>query len=373
MPIIKSFFISLMLFVPFLKGYASNLKDSASIGFDSYSDNGDVQVYSPTMSLMKTLSKNILIGFKMRIDAISAASIRNGGSPVVVDAVAGASGKDGIADDVRYAPTFLMAYDDGINSLSGGFYYSTENDYEGRAIFANYVRQLNQGNTALGIGFSQSFDKWSPVFDRELPRDDRNERKIDLSINQLIDPTFSMQLVYSYMYSEGFLSSPYHYVLRDSFSRFENYPQERTGHAVAIKGVKLLNDTNSMNFSYRYYNDDWEISSHTINVEWLKDFSNTITSGLRLRYYTQTKANFSQEIGGYDKTDDYFAVDYRMSAFDSYDIGIPFIYKPSRSSDWKLTASIDYYRTSDNDYIKNWYDVDYIQAIYSTFRIDYEF
>lgn len=372
MQVVNIFFLSFVLFFSFVKAQASGLKDSVSVGINSYSDNGDVQVYSPTFSLMKTLSKNFLVGFKMRVDAIAAASIRNGSNPVQADAVAGASTREGY-DDVRYAPTFLMAYDDGENAASGGFYYSTENDYDGVAFFANYVRQLNHGNTAVGVGFSQSADRWKPVFDRRLPNDYRNERKIDLSVNQLLTPETSVQLVYSYMYSEGFLSSPYHYALQDSFARFENYPSARTGHAVALKGVMLLSDANSMNYAYRYYQDDWGISSHTLQAEWLHDFGDSFTSGTRLRYYSQSGADFAKKPGSYAAWDEYFAIDYRMSAFDSYDIGIPLIYKPSSSSSLKISASIDYYQTSDNEFIRHWYAKDNLNAFYTTLTFDYSF
>lgn len=371
MQIIKSLFIGILLFVPFLKAYASNLKDSVSFGFNTYSDNSNLQVYSPTFSLMKTVSKHFLVGLKMRVDAISSASIRNGGTPTRKDTVAGAS-KNAIFDESRFAPTFLVAYDDGENSLSTGAYFSAEEDYTGKAIFINYVRQLNEANTALGVGFSQSADKWNPVFKRNLPDDSRNERKIDLSINQLITPNFSMQLVYSYMYSQGFLSSTYNYLGQDSFARFENYPNKRTGHAFAIKGVSMLGDNDSMNYSYRYYKDDWEISSHTLGTEWLHQFNEQWTSGTRLRYYKQSKSYFAKNIGTYKVTDQYFASDYRMSAFNSYDIGIPLVYKPS-GSDFKISFSVDYYSTSNNDYIKAWHGNNAIKAFYTSLRMDYDF
>jgi len=372
MQIVKTLFISMMMFVPFLKTYASNLKDTVSVGVNTYSDNADVQVYSPTFSFMKTVSKNLLIGVKMRVDAISSASIRNGGSPTTVDAVAGASAVEGF-DENRYAPTFLAAYEDENNAASGGVYYSSENDYTGVSFFGNYVRQLNEQNTAIGIGFSQSADTWSPVFDRTLPRDDRSERKIDLSVNQLLSPTSSIQFVYSNMYSEGFLSSPYHYVVQDTFAKFENYPSARTGHAFAVKGVNMLNEKDSVNYSYRYYVDDWDISSHTLSGEWLRSFSSKLISGVRLRYYSQTGSSFAKDVGTYSVTDEFFAVDYRMSAFNSYDIGFPVIYKESAESPFKITASIDFYQTSDNDYIKDHYDKDNLQAVFTSFNIEYEF
>ncbi|MBT5934093.1 DUF3570 domain-containing protein [Sulfurimonas sp.] len=373
MQVMKSLFISLMLLVPFLKSYASSLKDSTTVGLNSYNDTADVQVYSPTFSLMKTLSKNFLIGVKLRVDTIAAASFKNGGSPAVVDVVTGASPKEGTFEEVRYAPTLTMAYEDTNNALSGGVYYSTESDYEGRAFFINYTRQLNEQNTAIGIGISQSDDTWIPAFDRNLPRDDRKEGKIDMSINQLLSPTASIQFIYSLMYSEGFLASPYNYVKQDTFAKFEKYPETRTAHAFAFKGIVMLNDRNSINYSYRYYADDWDISSHTVSTEWLSDFGSSVTSGLRLRYYSQSDAFFAKDVGAYGLDDQYFAVDYRMSAFDSYDIGIPFIYKPSISSPYKVTASIDMYQTTENAYIKNWYDIDKITAVYTTLSIEYDF
>ena len=369
---IGHFFLSILSLVALeVISFASNLKNSMSIGANTYNDTAQIQVYSPTFSLFKKVSHQWMLGFKMRVDAITAASIANGSNVTHVDTVTGASKGENPFNDVRYAPTMLATYDDGENTLSFGGYYSTENDYEGRAVFANYVRELNEQNTALGIGFSQSFDKWVPIFKRALPTNKRWERKIDFSINQLITPRFSMQGVFSYLYSEGFLSSPYHYVLQDDIAKFENYPAKRTGQAYSLKGVYLLNNANAMNFSYRYYRDDWDISSHTLSVEELHDFTHRLTSGLRLRYYTQTKSNFVKQIGNYQPNDRYFVTDYRMSAFDSYMIGIPLIYKMGRKE--KLTASVDFYQTTQNDYIKSWYGVDSISAIFTTLNYEFDF
>ena len=364
------FFLTILSLIVFeVTSFASNLKDSMSFGVDSYSDNADIHVYSPTLSLFKKISHRWMLGFKMRVDAITAASIRNGANVTHVDTVTGASNKQNPFNDVRYAPTMLATYDDGDNTLSFGGYYSTENDYEGRSVFVNYVRQLNEQNTALGIGISQSFDKWVPIFKRALPTNKREERKIDFSLNQLITPRFSIQGVFSYLYSTGFLASPYHYVLQADIAKFENYPNKRTGEAFAFKGVYLLNEENSMNFSYRYYTDDWGISSHTFRVQEYHDFSSKFTSGLQLRYYTQTKSNFIKGIGDYSANDTYFAIDYRMSAFDSYTIGIPFIYKIKGGD--KVTASIDFYKTTNNAYMKSWYGVKSMNALFTT--LSYEF
>ncbi len=371
---IKSFFLFLVsLLALSVNSFASELKDKVSFGFNTYSDNGDVQVYSPTFALFKKVSSEWMVGIKMRVDAITAASISNGSNPTTVDAVTSASSSEDSINDKRFAPTMMATYESGDDVLTFGGYYSSEIDYEGKAFFVTYVRQLNEQNTALSIGISQSADKWKPVFDRNLPRDNRDEGKIDLSISQLISPIFSVQAVYSHMSSKGFLSSPYHYVLQDDLAKFENYKSSREGDAFAVSGVYMINEEYATNFSYRYYTDDWGIDSHTVNGELLKDFASNLTSGIRVRYYTQTKSDFSKDVGTYTLDDEYFASDYRMSAFDSYTVGIPLIYRPDSYDDVKITASIDFYQTSDNDYIKNWYKENNLQAIFTTFNVEYGF
>ncbi|NPA51543.1 MAG: DUF3570 domain-containing protein [Aquificae bacterium] len=374
---IKKLLAGVMVLLPFTKGFSSPQEDKIGVGFNLYVDNADVEVYSPTFSLLKKITEKLIISLKTRIDAISAASIRNGGRPNQVDAVTGASYKEGF-DDVRYAGSLSITYDTVNYSVTLGGYYSTEIDYEGRAIFANVIKQFNNQNTALGFGFSQSFDRWYPVFDRELPKEYRRERKLDISFTQLLSPTAMIQFIYTNLYSEGFLASPYHYVINNEIAKFEKYPDTRNANAFTVKLVKLITEPMSINLYYRYYLDDWDIKSHTINTEVLRDIKEDFTLGVRYRYYTQTKANFIKPVDQYTQSDKYFAIDYRMSSFSSNTIGISFIYKPSGQFfiDWdrvKLEGSIDYYFTSSNEYIKRWYEEDRLHAVFTSFMTTYTF
>lgn len=359
----------LLLMLPLIS-VASELKDRISIGVDSYLDSGQVEVYSPTFAIFKRLGSSWMLGLKMRIDGISAASIRNGSSVTRVDAVTGASARKAF-DDLRLATTLLATYQKDDDAVTFGAYHSAEIDYIGNALFLNYIRQLNTQNTAVGMGLSQSYDRWLPVFQVALPTDTRAESKLDLSLNQLISSTFSVQGVYSLFYAQGFLSSPYHYILQNDIAKFENYPQQRLGNAFSLKGVYLWQPKLSTNFSYRFYVDDWNILAHTAQIEGLYDFSERVTSGMRLRYYTQSAAFFAKAIGSYTLKDLYYAADYRMDAFSSMMIGVPFIYRID--SGHKLTASIDYYRTGQSDYIQNWYGVDHLDAVFTTLSYDFEY
>lgn len=354
-----------------IKAFAGSLEDRADLTFDYYADNTEVQVYSPSLSFLKKLTRKFLIGIKMRIDAITAASIRKGGAPAISDAVTGATVRR-TYDDVRYAPSIFGVYDDGDNTLTVGAYYSTERDYTGRAVFLNYVRQLNLQNTAVGVGISRSSDIWDPIFKRNLPRKDRNELKVDLTLSQLLSPTAMIQAVYSYIRSEGFLGSPYHYLLTSRVARFESLPERRTGNALSLRLVKLINEPTSINLFYRYYSDDWKIGSHTIDLKVLRDIGRSLTAGIRLRYYTQSGAFFTKDPEDYTYSDQYVAVDYRLSSFNSQTFGILFL-KELWVRGLSLKGAVNYYTTSPNKQIRAWFGKERIQAWFGTLNLSYSF
>lgn len=358
---------------------AEGPKDRLEITFDSYSDNAGAAILSPGISLYKKISEKFMLGAKVRVDAITAATKAYGGRIKNIDAVTGATPAHNF-DETRFAPSLTGIYTDGDDSASFGGYYSSERDYKGKAVFANYTRQFNEQNTALGIGISQSFDKWQPKWKRELPNNNRDETKLDLSVSQFLSPTLTAQLIYTYMHSKGFLSSPYHYLVTDSYSTFERYPADRTGNAVALRFVKLLNEPTSLNFAYRYYTDNWGIVSHTLNLELYRDILSNLTLGARYRYYTQTGSDFMKDLSAYSKNDQTVAVDYRQSSFNSNTVGLMAIYKP----EWKdftlldlnkvkIKASCDYYITSGNGYIQYWYNKDRIRAVFTSLNLGYEF
>lgn len=64
--------------LPFSGAIAATLKDSLSTSLNVYTDNADITVVNPNVSVFKTLSTHFMIGVKGAIDAVSAASIRTG-------------------------------------------------------------------------------------------------------------------------------------------------------------------------------------------------------------------------------------------------------------------------------------------------------
>ena len=271
-----------------------------------------------------------------------------------------------------------LTYDKDDDTLTGGGYYSYEDTYIGRSLFAAYTRRMNLNNTALGISYSQSFDHWVP--DRQLPTDKRSERLLDLTVSQLLSPRRSILFTYSRLWSEGFLAQPTDSLITFTPPIFAQYPDTRQGNAYAVQFVTLLDDPTSLHLYYRYYRDDWHIASDTVNVEVYRDLSRTFILGARYRYYQQSAAYFAKDLNAYTPGDTLVAVNYRMYAFHSNTVGMMAIVKPSKgfmsgfdADKVKLKLSFDVFSTSDHPNIQYQYDTSRLTGYFTTIALDYDF
>lgn len=350
--------VLIFMFFGDILGYAEGIEDKLTYALNSYLDNNRGLIITNKLGIVKSLKEKFSMGANVGVDAITAASPSN---------KSGTSKTEESQSYRKYA-SLSGTYDDRKNSLTLGGYLSREDDYSGRSLFINYVRQLNNENTALGIVFSSLSDKWKID---TLPRDDRKGTQTDLSITQFLSPTAQLQLGYSNIISRGYLASPYRFIEQTAPLPLieESLPSSRKGEAYSIRIVKQLNRPTSLNLSYRYYSDDWEITSHTINTELYRDLSDDFTLGGRLRYYKQSDTAYTKTIGSYSGTEQYVPIDYKYSAFDSYMAGVNMIYKLESENTFK--GSLDYYRTSDNDFIQYWYGRSYIDAIIFSLSFDY--
>lgn len=332
-------------------------------------------VIAPSVSLSKKLTDTYYLGASVGVDAITSATKNAPPTPP-------AAGEDDEGDSGNFSyrvPVSLsLTYDKDDDTLTAGGYYSYEDTYIGRTLFASYTRRMNLNNTALGIAFSKSFDYWIP--DRQLPTDRRSERSLDLSATQLLSPKQSVQFTYSALRSDGFLAQPTDSLITDVFTVYSQYPDKRKGNAYAVRFITLLNDPTSFHVYYRYYRDDWHIQSDTVNLELYRDISPAVVLGARYRYYRQGKAFFAKDLDLYTPSDPLIAVDYRMYAFQSNTVGVSAILKPSRSflsmfdaDKVKLKLSADVFTTSRHENIQYLYHTDRLTGVFTTIALEYDF
>lgn len=389
----KRVFIAAGLFlaVLFVSAWAETLENKISVSVHGYGDDADEEIFSGKIDVFRIFRERLGFGVSLGIDAISGATKTASADAVSGATVVAAPGDDddegGDGDDdgsdynARVYPSFRLVYDDGDNNVMGGAYFSFEDDYTGRAVFLNYTRQLNLQNTSLSAGITQSFDKWDVG---GLDDDDRKERQVSLSVTQLLGRRTQIQAGYDLLHSEGHLGNPNRYIDFAVGGRvLERLPSDRDGYALSARLVQLLAEPTSVHLSYRYYDDDWGINSHTTNVALFQDLSETFTLGGRYRYYTQGAADFIKPVGQYAATDPLIGIDYKYTDFDAHTVGLMAIYKPGSGlespgggSGWgntTITFSVDAYQTSSNDYIRAWYGQSRLTAYFASLGLEYKY
>ena len=368
--------IVVCLLLPVWPVLADKPRDGMSYVFSFYGDNGKNLVIAPSVSLSKKLTDTYYLGASVGVDAITSATMNAQPTPPPTGEE---DDGDGGNFSFRVPLSLSITYDRDNDTLTAGGYYSYEDAYIGRSLFASYTRRMNLNNTALGVAYSHSFDNWVP--DRQLPTDRRSERSLDLTVTQLLSPRRSVQFTYSALRSEGFLAQPTDSLVTTGVATmYSNYPDTRKGSAYAVRFVTLLDDPTSLHLQYRYYRDDWHIQSDTVNVEVYRDLSPSFVFGVRYRYYRQSASFFAKDLGLYTPSDPLLSVDYRMYAFQTNTVGVSAIVKPSSGflsgSDpdkTRLKVSADLFTTSSHPNIQYRYHTDRLTGFFTTIAVEHDF
>jgi hypothetical protein len=370
------------MLLPIWPVFADKPRDGISYVFSYYWDTGSNMVIAPSVLLSKKLTDTYYLGANVGVDAITSAT-KNASTTPPPPATGDEDEGEGGNFSYRVPLSLYLTYDKADDTLIGGGYYSYEDTYIGRSLFAAYTRRMNLNNTAMTVAYSKSFDYWIP--DRPLPTDNRSEQVLDLSVTQLLSPKRMVQFTYSALQSDGFLAQPTDtLVTAGAVTLYAQYPDNRKGSAFAVRLITLLNEPTSLHLFYRYYRDDWHIQSDTVNIELYRDVSRSVLLGARYRYYRQSEAYFAKDLNAYTPSDALIAVNYRMYAFHSNMVGAMAIIKPSRSflrtfmsrpdpDKIKLKLSADVFATSSEPNIQYQYNTDRLTGLFTTIALDYDF
>jgi hypothetical protein len=185
-------------------------------------------------------------------------------------------------------------------TLTGSYRYSVENDYQSHGANAGASYNFADNNATIALGtylFADTVGRsGDPGFARKLATVGAR-----LSFTQVFDRKMLGQLTYEIGHLDGFQASPYRVVgiggtglgcVNATYCLPEHEPGVRTRNAVAVLLRRAFSDEVSVGANYRFYKDDWGLSSHTLGVQigWLADDNTTLT--LRYRYYTQGGVRF---------------------------------------------------------------------------------
>jgi hypothetical protein len=215
--------------------------------------------------------------------------------------------------------------------------FSTEFDYKSYGLGINAAKSSKDNNTELGLRLQSYFDTWTIIYPVELrpnPNDKtngtapRNSYAASLSLSHVVNKRLQVAILADVIYQSGLLSTTYQRVyFTNNTERVENLPDNRLKIPIGVRANLFINDRFIVRSYYRYYTDDWGISSNTANLEFPIKINPFFSISPFYRYYTQTQVYYFAPYGMHNVSEEFYTSDYDLSTFVSqfYGVGLRFV------------------------------------------------
>ncbi len=283
---------------------------SVSIKLLSYDESQSslerIRVRAPSIGVVAPVAGVWSLSGSLTADDVS------GASPRFHTAVSGASrmSDDRKAGDVAVTRYFSRG------SITAGAAYSTEHDYDSRALSLLATLSSESKNTSWSFGLGGSDDSINPV---NLIVRDESRQSVNLlaGVSQVMGTHDIAQLTFTHTRAHGYFSDPY--------KAFDERPRQRNQstmlarwnhHHRASGGTSRL--------SYRYYTDSFGIRAHTFGAEYVQGFGDGWSVTPSARVYSQRAARFyfDPRDGGPTGQALHSSADQRLSGFGALTLGI---------------------------------------------------
>jgi hypothetical protein len=304
---------------------------------------GDLERYDIDVhqfQLVSPLGRNMSLHVDANYESLSGASPWYTSRSLDGEPIVNLSGASGISDR-RTELSIGSRYYLENGSFGGNIGYSEEDDYRAIYFGFNTEKHYNNDLTTVSAGLSYSSDKVFPtdaaLFNR-VEEDDKQSSSLFVSVSQIINQVSSFQSALSFTEQSGFLSDPYK--LRDF------RPDDKTQIAWSNSYRRFFVSANAaLHVNYRYYHDDFGISSHTSDLSWHQNLGRTFQIVPTLRYYNQSAAKFFTNVDDFlNPISEYQSSDYRLSAFGAVSGGFSVI---ADMNSWKVTLTAERYLAND--------------------------
>jgi hypothetical protein len=319
---------------------ASQAEDYVSVQYLQYDESKNrTSVSAPSIMINKDFGTDYTLNASFVVDVVSGAS-----ENYYLDSVSGASAFSrgtGNASDAKYGN---VEYSDeraagsalfttrfaNRDELTLGGSYSSESDFYSTEGSLEYMHWLGSSkNQSISLGASYQFNEildhcngvdCSSGASQKMKANALNTQ-VSYSLN--LNPSSYVKASLFYSNDDGYLTNPYLNIVRNYSEGAkatvigENRPDTKTAYGVSLKYTTAITDTMSLHLGYRYYTDDWEINSHTVDTDLFYELGNDWIFNLGLRGYTQSEASFYNGEKDYFTDEVYASSDQRLSKFDA--------------------------------------------------------
>lgn len=364
-----------------------------------YGEAERVQALEGIFAATRTFDEEQILNLKLTVDSLTGASANGAVAQSDVQTFTRPSGKgyyqvkpgeiplDDTFRDTRVQLNGQWTQPLGrLYTVSGGVHLSNEYDYLSLGVNSSIARDFNNRNTTLSAGFSFALDTISPeggipdalttmpnyslgqggeigwgseeskaAFDLSRSREDDEKTTLDLlfGITQVINKDLITQFNYSYSQVDGYMTDPFKVVSvvdsdgRTTHNVYESRPDSRQKNSVFAQAKYHLSGS-VIDVSYRYFWDDWQIKSNTIDFRYWLPFNHGGYLEPHIRYYTQEAADFYKPfINDAQELPLFMSADYRVGDLAATTLGLKYGHPNTDGTEWSVR--LEWYHQTSND------------------------
>ena len=235
----------------------------------------------------------------------------------------------------NHSRTFRMNY---------GASVSLESDYESYGGSLTFDKETFDRNFSFSAGIAGSYDTISqrsgqtpkPMGDVQensgnpefFGKGKKRGFEAMLGVSSVTNRRTVTRLNYTISTKEGYMTDPYKLISRTDANGvelkryYESRPENRLQQTLYSALVHQLKNRDTLHLSYRFFIDDWGITSHTIDYRHRIKFTKNRYLEPHFRLYNQTAADFFlHSLDREQPLPEYASADYRLDEINSVTLG----------------------------------------------------
>ena len=238
---------------------------------------------------------------------------------------------------------------------------SDEDDYQSLNLGVEGQWDIDEQQRSYNAGLGYSDDELKPTDGGSIAYADRiiSAEKDTLTafagVTQILNAQTTVQSSVSFSKHDGYLSDPYKLAFVNGSTTNDSRPSGREAFTWLTRFRHFFSQMRAaLHLDYRYYEDDWDVVSHTAEAAWYQNLGDGWQLVPSVRLYSQSQAYFYAPFYGQARNDGFASSDYRLSPYGA----LSFRFKVSKAwAGWQLSMSWEQY-DSDADHALGTVDVE---------------
>jgi hypothetical protein len=285
---------------------------------------GGVEIQGPSVLVRKKIGENFAVNANYYMDFVTSASI---------DVKLSASEYK----EQRTQKSIGFEFLHGKTTYSANIISSKESDYVADTATFGLSQDMFGDLTTVSMGFRRG---WNHVYrnvkdaDGNKARDPTFAQQMDsraytVGLSQILTRNMVASLNVEAITDEGYLNSPYRSVRyvepgdpRGFALQREIYPRTHTSQATAVTVKYYLPWRAALEGYYRFYSDSWGVNASTVDFTYTHPAWRRWIFDGRVRYYTQTQADFYSDLFPRQNFANFLARDKELAKYSGVTLGL---------------------------------------------------